>query len=262
LKRLKTLEKLTETIQNLQQQICYQQQQMDQQQQEIADLKTVLPVRYCDRVLKSTVKILDSELKGVGVGFFISPNRIITCAHNFPSFESQESTAKSYTCENFKSELIVLKLLRFMAEEPYDIVVFSTDEESPDYLQIASPDKNSQSIAITSFRIGLAKAAKNSKIIAEQYVVLQGTLTDVSSSHIVYTSNLFSGDSGAAVISHKNGEVIAMHLETINEANEKLEDSRLSMKKLNESISSLISGLSQGFLGLRLDTEIIRNFIK
>jgi hypothetical protein len=46
--------------------------------------------------------------------------------------------------------------------------------------------------------------------------------------------------------------VIAIHQQTVNEANAALEDSDITTRKLNASINSLVSGLSHGFIGLTL----------
>jgi len=97
-------------------------------------------------------------------------------------------------------------------------------------------------LAIISFNISIAKATKNAAIISEHHTVIQATLFKMSQQHIVYSSNLFSGDSGGAVICSANGEVIAIHQQTVNEANAVLEDSDITARKLNASINSLVSG--------------------
>lgn len=82
-----------------------------------------------------------------------------------------------------------------------------------------------------------------------------------SQNHIVYFSHLFSGDSGGAIIFSKSGEVIGLHLETVNQAIDELEHESYTVEDVANSVKSVIQGLSQGFLGLRLDSEIIQNLI-
>jgi hypothetical protein len=108
----------------------------------------------------------------------------------------------------------------------------------------------------------MSRAIRNDQILSQGFTVIQGTMLRASPHHIVYTSNLFSGDSGGAVICSENGNVIALHLETVNEAHEKLENSKLTLKIVNESVNSLLSGLSQGFIGFRLDTEIVASLLQ
>jgi len=120
------------------------------------------------------------------------------------------------------------------------------------YLTIRTPKQEMSRLAITSFNISIAEATKNAAIISEHHTVIQATLFKISQHHIVYSSNLFGGDSGGAAICSANGEVIAIHQQTVNEANAALEDSDITTRKLNASINSLVSGLSHGFIGLTL----------
>jgi hypothetical protein len=58
-------------------------------EQEVQDMKVILPTRFVENTQKSSVMILNPENEGVGVGFYISENVVITCAHNFPELESK-----------------------------------------------------------------------------------------------------------------------------------------------------------------------------
>jgi len=62
------------------------------------------------------------------------------------------------------------------------------------------------------------------------------------------------------VIFSTDGHVIGMHLESVNEAHEQI---RLDAtdEEIVGSINSLISGLSQGFIGLRLDCQEVYEII-
>jgi len=235
----------------------------DKLREKIKDLETILPTRYLENVEKSSVKILDAAFAGVGVGFYISPTKVISCSHNFPNLKGlslTEAKLLSFWCENFEGTRMGLRLLGFSDENDYDVVIFDGDQSSF-FLSIGTPRQDMSRLAITSFGISIAKAIDNTAIISEHHTVIQATLFKISPHHIVYSSNLFSGDSGGAVICSANGEVIAIHQETVNEANEKLEDSDVTAHKLNASINSLVSGLSQGFIGLRLDSDIVVKLI-
>jgi len=235
----------------------------DKLREKIKDLETILPTRYLENVEKSSVKILDEAFAGVGVGFYISSTKVISCSHNFPNLKGlslTEAKLLSFWCENFEGTRMGLRLLGFSDENDYDVVIFDGDQSSF-FLSIGTPRQDMSRLAITSFGISIAKAIDNTAIISEHHTVIQATLFKISPHHIVYSSNLFSGDSGGAVICSANGEVIAIHQETVNEANEKLEDSDVTAHKLNASINSLVSGLSQGFIGLRLDSDIVVKLI-
>ncbi len=101
----------------------------------------------------------------------------------------------------------------------------------------------------------------DSAVFSEGFLVVRGELVKISDHHIVYSSNLFSGDSGGAVICSDDGNVIGMHQETVNQANEKLDEEDVTLTAVNKSVESIIGGLSQGFIGIRLDTDDIRVMI-
>ena len=113
-----------------------------------------------------------------------------------------------------------LLLLVFSDERDYDVVVFEATYSSF-YLTIGTPKQEMSRLAITSFNISIAEATKNAAIIAR--ASHKATLFKISQHHIVYSSNLFCGDSGGAVICSANDEVIAIHQQTVNEANAALE---------------------------------------
>lgn len=231
--------------------------------QKLDDLEVILPNRYVENVEKSSVKILNDSSNGVGVGFYISQNKVISCAHNFPSltnFSVTEAQGKIFWCENFNRELISLEVIGLSSEADYDLIVFLASTESMFFLEVETPSSSMTRLAITSFGIGISKALDNVSIFSENHLVVPAMMLKVSDHHIVYSSNLFSGDSGGAVVCSSNGSVIAMHQETVNEAIEKKSEV-VTLDDLNDSINSLLSGLSQGFVGLRLDTALVQSLI-
>jgi hypothetical protein len=199
-------------------------------------------------------------LEGVGVGFFINHNMVVSCAHNFPELKSKTKDEVKdiiFHGQIFDGQQIILRVIGFSDEDEYDCAVFHTEYRSNNFLTVGPPKPTETRLAITSFGIGLTKALMNQSIMSQNFIVIQGTLVNFSPHHIVYSSNLFSGDSGGAVICASDGTVIGIHLQTVNEANEKLENKRLTMKVINESVNSLLCGLSQGFVGLRLDSDVL-----
>ncbi len=96
--------------------------------------------------------------------------------------------------------------------------------------------------------------------IDESFACIPAQLLKVTASHCAYQCSLFSGDSGGAVILSSDGSLLCIHLETINEANEKLRKGATNSEVV-KSINSLVSGLSSGFIGLRLDSQKVRDLI-
>ena len=141
------------------------------------------------------------------------------------------------------------------------MAVFETGHHSAHHLIIGALQQDDTRLAIISFGIGLSKAVEREDVMHQHFMVVQGTLLNISKHHIVYQSNLFSGDSGGAVICASDGQVIGLHLETVNEANEKIESRLVTVEEVNRSVNSLISGLTRGFVGLRLDSGVIRTIL-
>eukprot|EP01031_Cornospumella_fuschlensis_P030733 gene30733-37133_t len=88
--------------------------------------------------------------------------------------------------------------------------------------------------------------------------LLPATLYKMSANHVLYMSNLFSGDSRGAVVLSRIGCVVALHLETVNQANEELQRGRYDLEEVANSVNNIIQGYSQGFLGLRLNSPVIK----
>jgi hypothetical protein len=105
----------------------------------------------------------------------------------------------------------------------------------------------------------------------------------LASHHVLYSSTLFSGDSGGAVILSSDGVARAIHQETVNQAkeldriigidgeeetddldeNSPMPDEIMpsTIRRITRTVNSLVSGWSQGFIGLRLDRADIQAFI-
>ena len=132
------------------------------------------------------------------------------------------------------------------------------------FLAIGSNDSmlGEKRIAITSFGIAITAELAGIKFDGDDFAVLPAEIFRLRTNHIVYLSNCFSGDSGGAVVFSKTGEAIALHLETVNQANEELEHGNYTLEDVANSVSSVTRGFSQGgFLGLRLGTDCVRNMI-
>ena len=71
---------------------------------------------------------------------------------------------------------------------------------------------------------------------------------------------MFSGETGGAFILASTGDLLCIHLETVNQAKEKLRKNG-TPTEIVESINALVSGLSSGFIGLRLDIQEVQDFI-
>ena len=224
------------------------------------DLAVLLPVRFQDLAKRASVEIVQSDQQTyVGIGFFLRPNLVITANHNLlQNYRDDDVVFVRVHSDEVGMETVGFKLKG--RHEDYDIAVLycCSAYKSPHVLQVATAPAvdvptGSTRLAITTFSNAISEQCRGSTF-PRSFGVLPATLTKRSDHHLLYSSNLFSGDdSGAALIHAANGKVIGIHLETVNEANEALRKEEITIEKVAESVNSLVSGLSQGFIGLRLD---------
>jgi hypothetical protein len=241
-------------------------------QQAVTDSRMTLPLRYRERTLLSSVNIFH-RYEAIGVGFFLhSPRRIVTVLHSLEKhygnlvigttivngFMHRRQLNGEFPLEsarfillraNKKFDLAVLELLSRHEDAEYAL-------ELPDVGRAYETDK----LAVTSFSNTLHEQAPVE--IARAFCVIEATFIKSSEHHIVYHSNLFSGDSGGAVLFSQDGIVRAIHQETVNQAREELDRNSFNDDEIVVSVNSLISCLSQGFIGLRLDVEDVQQFIR
>lgn len=143
-----------------------------------------------------------------------------------------------------------------------DVAMLFSSEESPSFLNIGSMvnvGKNSKCLAVTSFSISMTNQLK--EFPEESFTVAPPIMLKNSSHHLVYSSCLFSGDSGGAIIHTDDGNVIGMHLETVNEALEKMNIDSSTMEDRARSINSLVEGTRSAFLGIMLSCDEILKMI-
>jgi hypothetical protein len=233
----------------------------------------VLPERYLDNTLKSTITIL-KDSKSIGVGFFLRSDVVVTCLHNLYDLNSDIAvdtaainktliTSNKFKAKSHSSQEIQLSLVQFSVK--YDVAFLKSNVVSNNILEIYSCEKvpkNCARLAVTTFQISSTQAVADSSIQEEGFTVVPANLLRTSNHHIVYGSQLFSGDSDGGVVFAPEGKVIAIHLETFNEASDRVSLSASNTEAV-KSINNLLSGLSQGFIGLRLDsleiTELFKN---
>jgi hypothetical protein len=98
-------------------------------------------------------------------------------------------------------------------------------------------------------------------LLGDKFAVMPATIYKVSDNHVVYSSSCFSGESGGAVVFGPTGKVFALHLETVNQANERLRKEEITLAEVADSVNSIVRGMSQGFLGLRLDSKLISSLL-
>jgi V8-like Glu-specific endopeptidase len=241
------------------------------QKEKLSDSLAVVPDRFMMNLKHSTVQFLNDDDEPIGIGFFVSPNIIVTAYHNIdvnrPSLVRALITSvdeniitRTYTHTFATNAIKDTKECRAL-----DLGILTVETPHTNYLIIHSycnlkPTR--KDFAIASYSISLKSQLKESTdFLGDGFAVMPAVIYKTSDNHVVYLSNCFSGDSGGAVICSTAGEVFALHLETVNQAKEELDKDAISLQDVAESVNACIKGYSQGFLGLRLDSQKVRALI-
>jgi len=233
-------------------------------EQEVSDNQEILPRRFRERTLLSSVNIFDEDRsRAVGVAFFIGSNRrAITASHILSTFYPLDKDKNSNTGKCIKGAMhrhqedgtSLMEDVDFnilLRHERFDLAVLQLSHTYGDadaFLDI--PDihydfQNSKSrMAVTSFSNFLSEHLPVQ--VQRDFCVIPAQYLKSSPHHIVYSSNLFSGDSGGAILLSHDGVVRAMHQETVNQAREELERGVFDEDEVVDSINSLISCLAAG----------------
>ena len=252
----------------LQLEVVAQKKEMENQEQEIADLKVVLPSRYIRNTTLSSVKILGEDGSSVGVGFFVTPTKVVTALHCIEKFSNfglgMEIRGMRHNGVDFNLDEISLVLDDY--NRSLDVAVLVSSSSNECYLKIGqlSPssedplplDFQTKCLAITSFCIGLS--GQLHEFSPERFHVATAVLLRTSAKHFLYSSSLFSGDSGGAIIHTTEGTVVGMHLETVNES---LELMSYNVEEIKDSINSLVNGAQSGYVGVILNIREILEMV-
>ena len=239
---------------------------LEELEREVDDSHHVLPVRYLDNVKRASVLFLHPDGEPAGVGFFVPPTLVVTANHNMKRYLDSATTVFVKLFDNMGQ--FVSSTLSVKGRHPdYDFAVLCTSTVHEPVLMIVDQslgDLNAggeNRLAVTLFGIAFNAELADIQFSGEGFAVLPAQIFRKSENHMVYLSNLFSGESGGAVVLPRLGTVVALHLETVNQANEELEHGSCTLQDVTNSVNSIVRGFSQGFLGLRLDSLTVRNMI-
>ena len=234
-------------------------------EQELSDSLSVVPDRFMENLKHSTVQILDENSAPVGIGFFISTQIVVTAHHNIRGSSHIRALISTANGQTSAHTLAFAPSMEANAEKckELDLAILKTETVHPHHLSIFSLDAKNMRVkdfALASYSIEYSQVL-GKEFLADKFAVMPVTIYKATNNHVVYSANAFSGDSGGAVVCSGKGEVFALHLETVNQANEGLERDQYTLQDVAESVKSCIRGFSQGFLGLRLDSAEIRTLL-
>ena len=249
---------------------------LKQMKQRIKDSEQTLPNRYLTRTQLSTVYLLCPERKeAISVGFFIgSTNRAITGLHvlsNYYQLSDYNVRIKGTIHKRQRDGSIKIVNVEFnylKGNTKYYIAILTLSNSMVADTYIQTPNINSnliynQKLVIIAYTNSSRHTHNN--INHNNTCILPATYYKSSTYHIAYSSILFSGHCSGALVLTTDGIVRAIHIHTVNQAREVIRHHDRINKNVKDevfdSINELISCLSQGFIGLRLDSRDIQSII-
>jgi hypothetical protein len=237
----------------------------------VDDANTILPDRYVEGVRLASVNVLNATGNSIGVALFVTRRRIISALHIFtehygrgdnaihglmhrPNDQEERVTFRPVNLDE-RFDLAVLELGDAYGDANYSLTLPAANSNR---IRKDNVGKNQTKLAVISFTSAVANQAPDAVDVS--FCVIPAALIKLTPHHLMYTSTLFSGDSGGAVLVASDGSLRGLHLKTVNQANEEFRIGAPT-EEMVASILSLISGLSSGFIGLRLDAQAVQDII-
>ena len=220
------------------------------------DEDNILGENVYERLTSAVCFFRDEEEKPIGAGFAVSETVVFSVEHNF--FEP--AVGKEITCHFGKpNQHIIRRLVISKADSRLDYCVLHTvagESPLPAFLEVSlSPLKPGKQCILAAFQIGIQNDLKD--LDPDLSIgVFRGEISKLYPRHFVYQCPSFACDSGGAVVL-KDGRVIGIHQETVNQARERIQhgvalDMNLRLESIEASIDELTRSLSSGSIGLQL----------
>jgi hypothetical protein len=203
-----------------------------------------------ERVEKSSFLIshLSAPEKFVGVGVFITKRKAVTAKHNLGvATLGMKILAKLHANSTIEMTVVTLG-------EGFDYTVLQSDEEHETHLEMYNGNfekLTGTQLILCSFLLAIKEE------LSEFSLSLKVMRLDVMGlsehkHHILYGTNAFPGDSGAAIVVW-DGKLVGIHLDAVNALQEKYEregDLTARMGVVEDSLENLACSVSEGFVGL------------
>ena len=217
-----------------------------------------------EKLRLAVIYFVDSNRKPIGTGFFVSPRVAISAAHSFTESVMVGTIRTGYFGKPHVGKTCQLKV--DLIDRENDFIIFAIQgKDAPQHLEPAPVrlDPGGECILV-AYQLGIHDELK--ELGKEPSVgVFPGAITKAHERHFVYNAPSFAGDSGGAIIL-REGQVIGMHIMTVNQALElqrlkSLDEDKATtsdivqhVDSVEKSIDSLIKSLSSGALGLSISS--------
>ena len=194
------------------------------------------------------VKESGTDNKGIGVGVFIGPNRAVTADHILPDGQTRVYAAMPGTSK------LILQVVKRVKQLDYAKL---SCEVKHDFLESYEGDPASlirAQLALCTFSVGTAEDSDDDEL-AENFadgigvMPASGVKLSKDNRFLVYTSTMWAGDSGGALVMH-DGKLVGLHLDGVNHLKELMKhesaDLPTHVGQLDASVKDVIRSVAKG----------------
>ena len=220
----------------------------DQQQSDIAMAKAV------QQKLENSVCLFvaEDEKELLGCGFAVSGDRVFTCAHRWPTETNLiGSEVKCFYGSPENNKLCTMKIINFDGRLDHCVLERQGDAPFPDFLQILDNSADlpkTTPVFLAAYQIGLKKDLKAFNL-ETGLGFSPGHIVKTGRRHFLHSCAAFGGDSGGAIVISR-GQVVGIHLESVNEFQKTLDMTSLELESVADSVEDLIHSHHSGCVAL------------
>lgn len=225
---------------------------------EPAELPNILAPSINENLEKSVFFLTDdgrASGKALGVGFCVgNKNKAITSYHNLTT-PQVGTRVRGFFGAPYIGQFLDMEITYESATLDFVVLQIISSSFPHKSLPVCKiiPTRGTDCILV-AFQISLVEQLIPDITTHHSVGVYRGAVVRVHNQHFAYDAPSFSGDSGGAVIV-QGGQVIGMHIETINQAREHVQRASSTVNgHLNDveaSVDSLTQGLSSGCIALK-----------
>jgi len=212
--------------------------------------------------LKSSVFLLtENDLPNgdpIGVGFCVGgSDKAVTACHNLPSKCKVGSCVKGFFGPPHAGETLEMRVKHMDTKLDFAVLEIMHATFSYQSLPVyTSVPEEGYECVLAAYQVSLVTQLQPDITTRHSLGIIRASLTRVHTRHIVYECPSFAGDSGGALV-FSDGAVVGMHIETVNQAAERLGHSTSIGARLDDverSVDSMIRNLSSGCIGVKAAT--------
>lgn len=215
--------------------------------------------------IKGSIVVIIRDQKKVGVAFFITPTVALTAAHNL-TICAGSTLVKTVVCQRPNGARKICNFDVAAYDLSLDIAVLhlrKAETPSLHFIPIINleEDQDDKGLFLATCHIHSERETSDTRL---SVIFRRAHFIDEHKNHLHYDAPNFNGDSDGAVVIGRSGKVLGLHKELASAAREFIRHKEGVEEPLNLndlSVKTLIAGSFCGCIGVRVDSNTVRNLI-